>query len=153
MILDTPAPNGGLAIATRVKARANVLGADVPRNTPARVVTVAARTGRFAVSSAYAHAERRFSLSSAGLFPRRGYHQYDLFLRLHTRMALEYHPTAPFDSPVLLVRGRAGDPDDLGWSHFVRGPVSTEVVVSDHLGLLRAPAVGQLGEVVRKALG
>ncbi len=114
--------------------------------------TVAARTARFAGRSTLAHADRRLALSSAGLFPRRGYHQYDLFLRLHTRMATEYRPTSSFDGPVLLVRGSRPRPGDLGWSRLVTGEVSVVDVPGDHLGLLRAPAVEHVGTIVRDAL-
>ncbi len=149
VLLDIGAPTRNVTVANRVKARTTSLRADAPLGRVQHATTVAARTARFAGRSALAHAERRLALSGAGLFPRRGYHQYELFLRLHTRMAAEYHPTSTFDGPVLLVRsGR----DDLGWSRLVTGPLSVVDVPADHLGLVRTPVVERVGQIVADVL-
>ncbi len=110
--------------------------------------------GPFSVESVYAHAERRISLTSAGSLPRRGYHQYDLFLRLHARMAYEYRPSATFDGPVLVVRSDSWDGTqiDLGWSNLVTGPLTAVEVPGEHLDLTRRPADEKVGGHVSDAL-
>ncbi|HXY92915.1 MAG TPA: AMP-binding protein [Acidimicrobiia bacterium] len=176
VIIDTGAPLASFpSLATRTRARAAALSADAPTPRLSRSAVLAARSARFGVKSAYAHAERRVALSSAGLFPRRGYDQYELFLRLHARMAHEYRPAGTFDGPVLVLRGDASDgrppnaPEefdddldlidvderefrDLGWSRLVTGPITAVDVPGDHLGLLRRPAVEKVGQVVSDAL-
>ena len=88
VILDTSVPISTRNVANRVRARGNALRADPTSRRPVeRAAMTAARAARFGAKSAYVHAERRISLTSVGLLPRRGYHQYDLFLRLAARMA------------------------------------------------------------------
>jgi thioesterase domain-containing protein len=179
VILDTTGPINTFPVSSRMKARAEQFRKAAPTSRLQRAAVVAARAGRFGVKSLYAHAERRVSLSSAGILPRKGYEQYELFLRLNARMSYEYHPTRTFDGPLLVVRGRMSDgrppnapmplelegieksdylPDsprhlnDLGWSKLVTGPVTVVDVPADHLGLLRAPAVEKVGQVVGDTL-
>jgi thioesterase domain-containing protein len=168
VILDTTAPTAERTITSRVRSRSNALRADAPSAPWRRAAVVAARSARFAARSAYAHAERRISLTSAGWLPRRGYHQYSLFLRLNTRMAHEYEPSGTFDGAALVVRGDTSDgfpaglgvvPDpsrraspDLGWSKLVTGPITAVDVPADHHGLMRPPAVEQVGAHVAAAL-
>jgi thioesterase domain-containing protein len=152
VILDTPARIGAPSVERRVRGRLDTLRVDAPPRRLARARVVAARAASFAMKSAYAHAERRIALTSAGLVPRRGYHQYDLFLRLHTRMALEYRPTQVFDGPALVVRSPGGGQADLGWSERVNGPVTVVEVAGDHAAFLRRPTVEDVGRVVSKAL-
>ncbi len=179
VILDTTGPINTFPMATRMKARAEQFRASAPTSRLRRAAVVAAKAGRFGAKSLYAHAERRLSLSSAGIFPRKGYEQYELFLRLNARMSYEYRPTRTFEGPLLVVRGRMSDgrppnapvpleldgiehsdllPDsprdryDLGWSKLVTGPVTVVDVPADHLGLLRAPAVEKVGQVIGDAL-
>jgi len=72
-------------------------------------------------------------------------------------MAREYHPTRPIDAPALVVRttgeGRGGVRalHDLGWSDWVRGPITVVEVTGEHLGLLRRPAVLEVGTHLRAA--
>jgi amino acid adenylation domain-containing protein len=168
VIFDTTAPTAERTITSRVRSRSNALRADAPSARWRRAAVVAARSARFAARSAYAHAERRISLTSAGWLPRRGYHQYNLFLRLNTRMAREYEPSGTFDGAALIVRGDTSDglpagldlvPDpghraspDLGWSKLVTGPITAVDVPADHHGLMRPPAVEQVGAHVAAAL-
>jgi thioesterase domain-containing protein/acyl carrier protein len=163
VLLDTAAPIDGRKIANRARARVHALRADAPNPRLARSAFVARRAARFGIKSAYAHAERRVSLTSAGLFPRRGYHQYDLFLRLHTRMAYEYRPSHAFDGPVLVIGGDdladfeptgldQPRPHDLGWSRLVTGPLTTVRVPADHHELMRAPAVAKVAAYLDDAL-
>jgi thioesterase domain-containing protein/acyl carrier protein len=173
VVLDTLAPIKTSSVAHRVHARAAMVRADAPARRGRRAAVMAARAVTFGMRSAYAHAERRISLTSAGLLPRRGYHQYDLFLRLHARMAREYTPTHHFDGRVLVVRGDASDgrpPNapidavgeiedldrrklhDLGWSRIVTGPVTVVEVPADHLGLLHRPVVETVGEQITRAI-
>ena len=66
-------------------------------------------------------------------------------------MAREYRPTAPLDAPALIVRtdaqGNAGvrSLHDLGWSEWIHGSITVVEVSGDHLGLLRRPAVLEVG--------
>jgi acyl-coenzyme A synthetase/AMP-(fatty) acid ligase/thioesterase domain-containing protein/acyl carrier protein len=171
VILDTSVPISTRRVANRVRARSTSLRADATSQPVKRAAVIAARAARFGAKSAYAHAERRISLTSAGLLPRRGYHQYDLFLRLAARMAKEYRPTGIFTGPVLVVRGDLSDGrptnielpadldpgrralPDLGWSALVTGEITARDVPADHSGLLRRPAVDQVGKYVSEALG
>jgi thioesterase domain-containing protein len=168
VILDTDAPSDGPSLGHRVRSRARTLHASASEGSARRNAVVAGRAARFAVASAYAHAERRVALTSAGLWPRRGFHQYELFLRLNTRMLREYTPSSTFDGPTLVVRcdlsatipsgtNGASVPvqptlDDLGWSEFVRGPLDTVTVPADHLSLLRKPAVELVAAHITAAL-
>ena len=104
---------------------------------------------------AYAYAERWVALTSAGLFPRRGYHQYELFLRLAIHLSREYTPSSTFDGSTLVVRGPIRPQHtlaDLGWSKLVSGPVTTVEVPSDHRNLLRKPAVDLIAAHIVTAL-
>jgi thioesterase domain-containing protein len=92
------------------------------------------------------------------LLPRRGYHQYDLFLRLNARMAYEYRPSGAFDGPVLVVRSDGADgighhrQHDLGWSELVTGPITAIEIPTDHFDLMRRPAVEKVGASISTAL-
>ncbi|MEX1008976.1 MAG: AMP-binding protein [Acidimicrobiia bacterium] len=171
VVLDTSAPISVHSVTNRVRARSTALKAAAPSPPLRRAAVVAVRGARFAVKSAYAHAERRISLTSAGWLPRRGYHQYNLFLRLNARMAHEYKPSGIFDGPALIVRGDIPDgipagleleekPDpgrralpDLGWSKLVTGPITVAEVSADHQGLTREPAVNQVAAHIAAAVG
>jgi thioesterase domain-containing protein len=160
VILDTPAPGHDRAVHTRrarLHARAQGLQRETPDTGLRRPAVVMSRAAGFAARSAVAHAERRFALTSAGLLPRRGLEQYELFLRLSSRMAREYHPTTVLDAPALVIRTAGeghsgmGAHDDLGWSELIRGPITVVEVASDHLGLLRRPTVLDVGAHLRAA--
>ncbi|HXY91692.1 MAG TPA: AMP-binding protein, partial [Acidimicrobiia bacterium] len=173
VILDRTAPLGVPSVANRMLARADALRVGTPVGRLRRAATVAARAATFCVASGYRHAERRITLTSAGLIPRRGYHQYDVFLRLNARMSREYKPSTTFDGPVLVVRGSTSigrppnvvvDPDldavardrrlmhDLGWSKLVSGPLSVIEIPGDHFDVMRQPAVEQVAAHVNTAL-
>ena len=79
VILDTNAPADAPDLASRARSRIRSLRADVPGVAAWRAAVVAGTRRGSRSSSAYAHARRRVVLSSAGVFPRRGYRQYDLF--------------------------------------------------------------------------
>ena len=171
VILDTSVPISTRTLAKRVRVRGSALRDEATSRPVKRAAVVAARFARLGAKSAYAHAERRISTTSAGLLPRRGYHQYDLFLRLAARMAHAYRPTGIFTGPLLVLRGSASDGrpsnielpadrdpgrralPDLGWSALVTGEITALDVPADHLGLLRRPAVDQVGKYVSEALG
>jgi acyl-coenzyme A synthetase/AMP-(fatty) acid ligase/thioesterase domain-containing protein/acyl carrier protein len=168
VIVDINAPAGTRSLGRRVRRRAHDLNTGAPDSTRWRSAAVAGRAARFAVASAYAHAERRVALTTAGFWPRRGYHQYELFLRLNTRMLREYTPSSTFDGATLVVRGVETDgapPEtetpptpaqrmlaDLGWSKLVTGPVTAVEVPADHLGILRKPAVDLVAGHIAAAL-
>lgn len=152
VILDATAPGTRkVTRAMRLQWRGAALTAGAPSGALQRGTTVGLRTARFAVQSAGAHAERRVSLTGAGLFPRRGLDQYELFLRLNGRMAREYRPARQFSGPVLVVKSEAPPgggtpPEDFGWSTCVTGPISMTDAPGDHLAMIRKPAVTTLAE-------
>ena len=163
---STPPPPGSRRekrvqrVAGRARARASELVEATPADGSSplarvqRGTTIAARAARVAAKSAVARAERRWALATAGLLPRPGYHQYDLFLRLSVNMVRAYQPASTFDGPMLLVRGDAseGPARDLGWSSLVSGPITVVDVPAEHVDALRKPAVDRVGQAVRAAL-
>jgi acyl-coenzyme A synthetase/AMP-(fatty) acid ligase/thioesterase domain-containing protein/acyl carrier protein len=159
VVLDALAP--GVRVrptrAQRVERRGQELRANAPSRTVEQAATMAARAARLGWRSALAHADRRVALTSAGLFPRQGLDQYELFLRLNGNMARVYRPQATFSGPAVVVRsevppGRARTLDDLGWSTAVRGPISIVDVPGDHLSMVRHPNVATLGSRLAGAL-
>jgi acyl-coenzyme A synthetase/AMP-(fatty) acid ligase/thioesterase domain-containing protein/acyl carrier protein len=161
VILDTGAPGARPTRGDRLRWRADALRTDAPPSGVKRRATVAARSATFAIQSAYAHAERRYSLTTAGLFPRKGLEQYELFLRLNGRMSREYEPTSTFLGRVLVLRTGSPDgdssqgrnrTDELGWSRVASGPITVEEVPGDHLGMIRRPHVTTLATVLEGAL-
>jgi thioesterase domain-containing protein len=68
-------------------------------------------------------------------------------------MAREYRPTTRLDAPALIVRASGSGPraDDLGWSEWIRGPISVVEVAGAHLDLLRHPTVLEVGAHLRAA--
>jgi thioesterase domain-containing protein len=162
VILDTGAPGGRGTRTDRLRRRTESLRTDAPAGGLERRVTVATRSAKFAVGSAYAHAERRYSLTSAGLFPRQGLEQYELFLRLNSRMSREYKPTITYTGPVLVLRTESPDEDggtwqrantpDMGWSRVASGEITVVDVPGDHLGMIRRPHVTELARVLEPAL-
>jgi acyl-coenzyme A synthetase/AMP-(fatty) acid ligase/thioesterase domain-containing protein/acyl carrier protein len=159
VILDATAPGTrNVTRAKRLRRRGAALTAEAPPGVLQRSATVGLRTARFAAKSAGAHAERRISLTSAGLFPRRGLDQYELFLRLNGRMAREYRRSRDFGGPVLVVRSEAPPgggtpPEDFGWSACVTGPISMIDAPGDHLAMIRKPAVTTLAARLADELG
>jgi acyl-coenzyme A synthetase/AMP-(fatty) acid ligase/thioesterase domain-containing protein/acyl carrier protein len=161
VILDTGAPGERPTRSQRLRRRAEALQSDAPPDGLKRRATVAARSATFAVRSAYAHAERRYSLTTAGLFPRSGLEQYELFLRLNGRMSREYHPTSKFSGRILVLRTTSPDDDDtpgrnrvpdMGWSRVASGEIRVEPVPGDHLGMIRRPHVAALAATLEAAL-
>jgi len=93
---------------------------------------------------------------TAGIIPRQGLAQYELFLSLHERCAVRYRPEHTFAGPAVVVRcvppGRElPSPLDFGWSRWVDGPVSVIQLSGVHLDVLRAPLVSELGARLRDA--
>jgi thioesterase domain-containing protein/acyl carrier protein len=159
VILDTVAP-GMRSRPTRVQ-RLERRGREVRDDTPGGIVakstTMATRAATVAWRSAAAHAERRISLTGAGLFPRQGLEQYELFLRLNGAMSRAYRPKGTFDGPAIVVRGDVPPGghqglDDLGWSNFVTGPITVIDVPGDHLSMIRHPHVVTLGSRLAHAI-
>jgi thioesterase domain-containing protein len=162
VILDTGAPGARPTRSDRLRWRADAIQTDAPPSGLPRRTAIALRTVRFGARSAYAHAERRYALTTAGLFPRKGLEQYELFLRLNSRMSREYQPTATFAGPVLLLRTTSPDTEsvvhvrnntpDLGWSRVVSGEITVIEVPGDHLGMIRRPHVTTLAATLEAAL-
>jgi thioesterase domain-containing protein/acyl carrier protein len=158
VILDTNLIGRRPPRANRLRARAHVIRHDPRDGVSARPSAVAARAVRFATGSAVAHVRRRVELASAGLIPRSGLAQYDLFLRLNTRMARQYRFRRALRAPALVVRtvdesiGNGGGPADLGWSRQLTGAITVVDEAGGHLGLIRHPAVVRVGAVVSRAL-
>jgi thioesterase domain-containing protein len=108
-------------------------------------------------------------VSTAGLLPRRGLDQYNLFFGINAGMRQAYRPTTNLDAPLLLVRsalGERAEPEtlnqsdledrsrwDFGWSTHVSGPITVVDLPGDHVGLLQKPAVERVGAVIASALG
>jgi acyl-CoA synthetase (AMP-forming)/AMP-acid ligase II/thioesterase domain-containing protein/acyl carrier protein len=153
VILDTEAQINPPSLEQRVRTRVDSLQSDVSDDGLRRAALIAARATRAGLESAYAHAERRITLASAGVFPRRGYAQYELFFRLNMRMALLYRPSTTFDGPVLVVRtpdytdpGARDRLPDLGWSKLTTGPITVREVPGRHADLLRSPTVEHVAD-------
>jgi phthiocerol/phenolphthiocerol synthesis type-I polyketide synthase D len=168
VLIDSTAPGGWPGLGHRAQSRAQELRATAPDAPRDGIGVVVGRAARFGVSFASSRAKRAVALATAGWLPRRGYHQYEVFSDLTTRMVRKYTPSSVFDGPTLLVRGDATDVvlpgavpaqpraqwarADLGWSEFVRGPISVVDVRSDHSGLLRRPAVDVVAQHIVSAL-
>jgi acyl-coenzyme A synthetase/AMP-(fatty) acid ligase/thioesterase domain-containing protein/acyl carrier protein len=169
VVLDAPAPASAPDLAARAGARLEQIRAEAPSGRVRGAVTIGARTARSGARWASAQVRHRVRLATAGLVPRRGLDQYNFFVGINANMLRGYRPTAMFGGPVLLVRStvagpnRLRDPDDVeirkralwdfGWSDHATGTISVVDVPSDHLGLLRKPAVQQLGPHLVHALG
>ncbi|HXY93803.1 MAG TPA: thioesterase domain-containing protein, partial [Acidimicrobiia bacterium] len=162
---DTPAPAPRTGtrvqrIASRARQRAFGLAETVSDPGPSlstrvqRGTTLVGQVVHAVTSSAIARFERRWMLTTAGLLPRPGYHQYDVFIRLSTDLMRNYQPSATFDGPILLLRGRhdEGVERDLGWSRLVTGPLTVVDVPADHYELMRNPPVEDVGRILRSAL-
>ena len=155
VLIDTPAPGERPSAVARVGTRATRTwssGRDAgfaraPRVVPPREIARAAEVD----------ARRRFRLASAGVVPRTGLAQYELFLSLHERAAVRYRPGRNFAGAATVVRcvvpGKTvPPPDDFGWSRWVDGPITVLEIAGDHLDVLRAPIVGELGARLREVL-
>src|SRR5262249_11093443 len=147
VILDAAPPGPMRTRADRVRARADVIRRDAHGRGVRHAAVVTGRGVVFATRSTVRHARRRVALASAGLVPRRGLAQYELFLRLNSRMAGEYRPSGSFRGPAVVVRtaesndlyGAAADMPDLGWSQWIEGRISVVELPGAHLDLLRPP--------------
>jgi thioesterase domain-containing protein len=107
-------------------------------------------------------------VASAGVIPRRGLDQYNLFVGINANMLRAYHPSFTYNGPLLLVRSKVlgrtllsevDDPKppyrslwDFGWSEHVNGSIAVVDVPCDHLSLLKKPAVEYVGRYVSSAL-
>jgi acyl-coenzyme A synthetase/AMP-(fatty) acid ligase/thioesterase domain-containing protein/acyl carrier protein len=158
VILDVPAPGHCPTRNERLRARADALLHDPHAGSRPSMPVVAARALRFATRSAADHAQRGVTLGSAGLIPRRGLAQYELFFQLNHGMGRKYQPTTVLNAPALVVR-TDGDGSshrettrDLGWSRWISGRITVVDVAGDHLGLLRHPTVLRVGSHLRNAL-
>jgi thioesterase domain-containing protein len=143
VLLDAPCPGRIPRARARVAARVKDEWSSEPGST---VRDRAARVARDTARGARAYGARQVALATAGIVPRRGLAQYELFLDLHTQTGLRYRPPRPFSGAALLVRVGEPSPDDprprdFGWSRWIRGPITVVDVPGDHLSLLRPPAV------------
>jgi hypothetical protein len=110
-----------------------------------------ASVARKGARSASVVTRRHLRRLSAGWLPRHGGLQYQIFFDLHTSLIRRYRPTTPFDGRVLLVHG--GATSEREWSPLVTGPITAVEVASDHLSIIRRPAVQHVGRAVCDALG
>jgi thioesterase domain-containing protein len=150
ILLDSGVPLRGRALKRRARRRLDVISDETSVRSVQGAAVVGARVVREFAGSVYARAERRVVATSAGVLSRRGIVQYDAFYRLHGVMARKYRPTAKFDGRIVVLRASASD--DLGWSTLTTGPVEVITVPGDHNGLLRIPAVYEVGRTVSKVL-
>jgi acyl-coenzyme A synthetase/AMP-(fatty) acid ligase/thioesterase domain-containing protein/acyl carrier protein len=170
VVLDAPAPGpGSPGLADRASTRLQTIRTEAPSGAIRRRIDIGARAAQSAARFAYAVARHRVVVSTAGLLPRRGLDQYNLFFGINSGMRQAYRPTANLDAPLLLVRSALGEraepvtlsqPDvedrsrwDFGWSTHVRGPITVVDLPGDHVGLLRKPAVERVGAAIASALG
>jgi thioesterase domain-containing protein/acyl carrier protein len=169
VVLDAPAPGSHPPdLGTRGAARLQAIRTDAPTGGARRPLVVGTRAARAGARWVYASARHRVVVGTAGLVPRHGLDQYNLFVAINASMAHRYTPIHTYDGPLLLVRSTVGGPTrfgdaeqdlphralwDFGWSTHVTGPVTVVDVPGDHLGLLRNPAVEQTGQHVARALG
>jgi thioesterase domain-containing protein/acyl carrier protein len=170
VVLDAPAPGVHPPTLTeRAEARLTRIRSDAPEGRLRRAVAIGARTARASAHWAQITARHRVKVSTAGLVPRPGLDQYNLFVGINAAMLDRYSPTGTYDGPLLLVRTTVvpdepphalDEPDlqhralrDFGWSAFVTGSITVVDMPGDHLGLLRRPAVEQLGRELATALG
>jgi thioesterase domain-containing protein/acyl carrier protein len=153
LVLIDALPAWDLPRAT-VRAWAQVTGA---RHASAEPTTRRPRPARSA-AAARRFVVRKVQLATAGLVPRQGLAQYDLFLELHSASARRYRPSGRFAGPAVVIRftgpGRVarGAPHDLGWSAWIDGPITVVELRGKHLEMLRPPDVGELGAHLRDAL-
>jgi acyl-coenzyme A synthetase/AMP-(fatty) acid ligase/thioesterase domain-containing protein/acyl carrier protein len=169
-VLDAGAPYAAAPdITESARARLRTIRAEAPDTAVRRAVNVGAGVARSGGRWAYSRIRRQVTFGTAGLLPRSGLDQYNLFVGLNVDMLHRYWPGAKFGGPVLLVRStmagttQLGDADaallpqralwDFGWSAHVTGEITVVDVPGDHLGLLRQPAVGTLGKELAIRLG
>jgi hypothetical protein len=91
---------------------------------------------------------------AAGFLPRRDLDQHDVVVA-QARMADRYQPTRAYRGPLLIVRGAPESRArwDFEWSDHATGAIDVVDVSGDQLGLLRSPAVEQIGRHVERAIG
>ncbi len=147
VILDTPAPGTRPGRTERLSARVGQLRAG--DDDDADRVALTRRAVRFAFASALAHGRRRVAVTGAGIIPRPGVAQYELFYRMSRGVSRRYRPTRVFGGAALVVR--ATERDDglgpgLGWDRLLTGPVEHLDVPGAHEHLRRNPNVRGLGE-------
>jgi thioesterase domain-containing protein/acyl carrier protein len=119
---------------------------------------VAAR-GSVLARAGYRRAVRTVTLASAGVVPRRGQRQIDVFLTLSFRSGRAYRPTDPIAAALLVVRGHDDtyirDPkralSDLGWGAHTTGRVDVLDVPGNHLSIMRTPQIAAVAAGLREA--
>jgi acyl-coenzyme A synthetase/AMP-(fatty) acid ligase/thioesterase domain-containing protein/acyl carrier protein len=169
-VLDAGAPGSApdLDLVARAATRLDRIRDDAPSGPLRRPVAIGAGTARSGARWVFAQVRYRARLATAGLVPRRGLDQYNFFVGINANMLRAYRPTTTFGGPMLLVRSTVLGPTlfplpdgaelphrslwDFGWSDHVTGPITVVDVPSEHLGLLRRPAVEQLGKELATAL-
>jgi thioesterase domain-containing protein len=154
VLIDTPAPGELPPAVSRVGTRAARSWSNDP---DAGAVAHAQRAAREIVRAAKVDGRRRLRLASAGVVPRAGLAQYELFLSLHERAAVRYRPRRVYEGPAVVVRcGPPGQeieaPRDFGWSRWVDGPITVLELGGEHLDVLRLPMVAELGARLRDEL-
>jgi acyl-coenzyme A synthetase/AMP-(fatty) acid ligase/thioesterase domain-containing protein/acyl carrier protein len=154
VLIDTPAPGQLPTAVARVGSRLASRWSDETRS---RSHVHALGAAREIARAARVDTRRRARLATAGIVPRQGLAQYELFLSLHERCAVRYRPRQNFAGPATVVRcvpagGELPLPLDFGWSRWVDGPITVIELAGEHLDVLRAPMVTELGARLREVL-
>ncbi len=157
--MDAPVPGElrGPTRRARVHRRARALDAATPGTGWRRGPRLAAKTASALVGSAVAHAGRRYDVVTAGILPRRGAAQYDVFYRYSMHLLRRYRSDSVFTGPFTVLRAAENAhtdavPTDLGWSRRVTGPITVIDVPGDHFSMLRPPRVSTLGARLAEVL-
>ena len=108
-ILDTGAVGTQLTRRDRMENRASSISDDVDGTALTRSARIAGRSIRWSVQSAKEHTVRRIVVASAGLVPRKGVEQYDVFYRHSRHLTRRYRPRATVAAPTLVVPRRRPD--------------------------------------------
>jgi thioesterase domain-containing protein/acyl carrier protein len=168
-VLDASAPGAAPSLSGRTRARWQRIRTAAHAGRVRRTAAVALRAARSGSRWAYTFVRHQVVLGTAGLVPRRGLDQYNLFVGINSTMQHAYSPRFTFGGPLFLARSTVPDSTlvdgskarvspargqrDLGWSDHVSGSITVIDLPSDHLGLLRKPAVELLGAELGMAFG
>jgi thioesterase domain-containing protein len=99
-------------------------------------------------------ASRAYNRATAGVVRRPLSRQVEPFRAHHEQLIRRYEPSGTYGGAVLVLRGgeHAGPAEDLGWSHFVTGPIETVAVLGQHEHLLREPWVDGIAGAMNDAI-
>jgi thioesterase domain-containing protein len=150
-------PPGGNSPAERSRAFADRARDRVPDSHSGRDLGALLARARAIVRTGAESLERRLRLASAGIVPRRGLPQHDLFFQLHTRMLAAHRPvpyrgpTVVFASPRYLELA-APMLDELLPSETAGGRRRDVPLAGEHLDLVREPNVAEVARVLDSLL-